>query len=61
MALAELLSTTRESVARNLSLLEKQGLLIRRDRWHCQLADPQLVDVALQPTRPALIATSAAP
>lgn len=37
VALAELLSTTRESVARNLRLLEQQGMLIRRDRWHCQL------------------------
>lgn len=37
VALAELLSTTRESVARHLRLLEQQGLLIRRDRWHCQL------------------------
>jgi CRP-like cAMP-binding protein len=45
VALAELLSTTRESVARNLRLLEQQGLLIRRDRWHCQLIDPQIIDV----------------
>lgn len=49
VALAELLSTTRESVARNLRLLEQQGLLNRRDRWHCQLTDPQIVDVVLQP------------
>jgi CRP-like cAMP-binding protein len=49
VALAELLSTTRESVARNLRLLEQQGLLNRRDRWHCQLTDPKIVDVALPP------------
>ncbi|MDZ4294971.1 MAG: hypothetical protein A3B67_15070 [Burkholderiales bacterium RIFCSPHIGHO2_02_FULL_66_10] len=49
VALAELLSTTRESVARNLRLLEQQGLLNRRDRWHCQLTDPQIVDGVLQP------------
>lgn len=46
VALAALLSTTRESVARNLRLLEQQGLLARRDRWHCQLTAPQIVDVA---------------
>lgn len=40
VALAELLSTTRESVARHLRQLEQQGLLIRRDRWHCQLTAP---------------------
>jgi CRP/FNR family cyclic AMP-dependent transcriptional regulator len=44
VALAELLSTTRESVARNLRLLEQQGLLIRRDRWHCQLTEPLVID-----------------
>lgn len=40
VALAALLSTTRESVARNLRLLERQGLLVRQDRWHCLLAEP---------------------
>ena len=49
VALAELLSTTRESVARNLRLLEKEGLLIRRDRWHCQLIGPQRIDGVRQP------------
>jgi len=44
VALAALLSTTRESVARNLRLLEQQGLLIRRDRWHCQLTAPLAID-----------------
>lgn len=38
VALAALLSTTRESVARNLRQLERQGLLVRQDRWHCLLA-----------------------
>lgn len=44
VALADLLSTTRESVARNLRLLEQQGVLIRRDRWHCQLTELSLVE-----------------
>jgi CRP-like cAMP-binding protein len=53
VALAELLSTTRESVARNLSLLEQHGLLTRRDRWHCHLTGPQVVDDVLpSPDRP---------
>lgn len=50
VALAALLSTTRESVARNLRLLEQQGLLIRRDRWHCQLTDPKPVEATRQPS-----------
>lgn len=37
VALAELLSTTRETIARSLQQLEKQGLIHRIDRWHCQV------------------------
>jgi CRP/FNR family transcriptional regulator, cyclic AMP receptor protein len=37
VALAALLSTTRESIARGLRQLEQQGQLARPDRWHCQL------------------------
>lgn len=37
VVLASLLSITRESVARNLRLLEEQGVLKRLDRWHCEL------------------------
>lgn len=36
-ALAALLSTSRESVARTLSQLEASGHVRRIDRWHCEL------------------------
>lgn len=36
-ALAELLGTTRETVARSLRVLQEQKFLVRRDRWHCEL------------------------
>jgi len=39
MALAALLSTTRESIARTLRQLAEQGMLRRIDRWHCELTD----------------------
>ncbi|GLS12670.1 Crp/Fnr family transcriptional regulator [Hydrogenophaga electricum] len=45
--LAELLSTSRESVARNLRQLEEDGVLRRIDRRHCELIEP------LQATRVA--------
>jgi CRP-like cAMP-binding protein len=35
--LAELLGTTRETVARSLRVLEANQQLVRRDRWHCEL------------------------
>lgn len=35
--LAELLGTTRETVARSLRALEANQQLVRRDRWHCEL------------------------
>lgn len=35
--LAELLGTTRETVARSLRTLETARQLVRRDRWHCEL------------------------
>lgn len=37
VALAAVLSTTRESVARALRQLEEDGHLLRRDRWHGEL------------------------
>ena len=37
VALAAVLSTTRESVARTLRQLEEDGHLLRRDRWHGEL------------------------
>lgn len=37
VALAALLSTSRESIARTLSHLEAAGHLRRIDRWHCEL------------------------
>ena len=36
-ALAALLATTRETIARTLRQLEQQHCLIRRDRWHCEV------------------------
>lgn len=37
VALAALLSTTRESIARSLRQLEIAGLILRHDRWHCDV------------------------
>lgn len=37
VALAALLSTTRETVARSLRQLANEGWLVRQDRWHCLL------------------------
>jgi CRP/FNR family cyclic AMP-dependent transcriptional regulator len=53
VALAELLATTRESVARALRQLERQGHLIRVDRWHCQIVntkklEPQVAELVEQ-------------
>ena len=42
VALAALLSTTRESVARTLRQLEDRGHLRRNDRWHGELTDSHL-------------------
>lgn len=42
IALAALLSTTRESVARTLRQLEDRGHLRRNDRWHGELTDSHL-------------------
>lgn len=42
IALAALLSTTRESIARTLRQLEADGHLVRTDRWHCEVADTPL-------------------
>lgn len=38
VALAEVLRTSRESVARTLQQLEAQGRLVRNDRWHVTLS-----------------------
>lgn len=37
VALAALLSTTRETIARSLRQLEAAGHILRHDRWHCEL------------------------
>ncbi|MDO8905888.1 MAG: Crp/Fnr family transcriptional regulator [Hydrogenophaga sp.] len=37
MALASLLSTTRESIGRSLRQLEISGHIVRHDRWHCEV------------------------
>lgn len=39
-ALATLLSTTRETVARSLQQLETAGHIVRHDRWHCEVVAP---------------------
>ncbi|GAB3363447.1 MULTISPECIES: Crp/Fnr family transcriptional regulator [Giesbergeria] len=36
-ALAALLATTRETIARTLRQLELEDCLVRRDRWHCEI------------------------
>jgi len=41
--LASLLGTTRETIARALARLLAQGCITRRDRWHCELHEEQLV------------------
>lgn len=49
-ALAELLGTTRETIARALSRLQAQHCVIRRDRWHCELLEaPLLARIAASP------------
>jgi len=49
VVLASLLSVTRESVARNLRLLEQRGFLKRLDRWHCELLYPSgTVEAAIE-------------
>lgn len=37
VALAYLLSTTRETIARSLRQLEGAGSILRHDRWHCEV------------------------
>jgi CRP-like cAMP-binding protein len=40
VALASLLSTTRETIARSLGQLESDGHILRHDRWHCEVVAP---------------------
>lgn len=40
VALAALLSTTRETIARSLRQLEAAGHILRHDRWHCEVVAP---------------------
>lgn len=47
VALAALLSTTRETIARTLRQLEQGGHLVRTDRWHCHVVDTSLDSLAL--------------
>lgn len=44
--LAELLSTTRETVARTLGVLARQQAVVRRDRWHCEVQRDTLARLA---------------
>lgn len=45
-ALAALLATTRETIARTLRQLEQQHGLVRRDRWHCEIVPAALQALA---------------
>lgn len=45
-ALAALLATTRESVARALAQLVHDGRVLRRDRWHCEIRHEPLLELA---------------
>ncbi|MES2840980.1 MAG: Crp/Fnr family transcriptional regulator [Pseudomonadota bacterium] len=40
VALAALLSTTRETIARSLRQLEAAGHILRHDRWRCEIVSP---------------------
>lgn len=57
-ALAALLATTRETIARTLRQLEQQACLVRRDRWHCEIERDALLALAgsgsALPARPGL-------
>ena len=57
-ALAALLATTRETIARTLRQLEQQACLVRRDRWHCEIERDALLALASSgsalPARPGL-------
>ncbi|MBV8247288.1 MAG: Crp/Fnr family transcriptional regulator [Comamonas sp.] len=41
--LADLLATTRETIARSLRSLAQQDGVLRRDRWHCEIHAPALL------------------
>lgn len=55
-ALAALLATSRETIARTLAQLAQHGSLVRHDRWHCEIVRPALLDLSrgapTQPTPP---------
>ena len=42
VALASLLSTTRETIARSLRQLEEGAHILRHDRWHCEIIEPKV-------------------
>lgn len=44
--LADLLSTTRETIARTLRQIALQQGLVRRDRWHCEIDRNVLLDLS---------------
>ena len=46
IVLADLLSTTRETIARTLRQLELRDGLVRRDRWHCEIQHEALTSLA---------------
>jgi CRP-like cAMP-binding protein len=43
--LAELLSTSRETIARTLRQLALRQALVRRDRWHCEIQRDMLANL----------------
>ncbi|WP_311222453.1 MULTISPECIES: Crp/Fnr family transcriptional regulator [unclassified Acidovorax] len=60
--LAGLLTTTRETVARGMALLIRQGALLRQDRWHCELVRDRLTELARgqRPVAQTVMAAAAA-
>jgi len=49
VALAALLSTTRETIARSLRQLEAAGRILRHDRWHCEVVRPRVGEASNSP------------
>ena len=61
--LAALLSTTRETIARGVALLTREGGLVRHDRWHGEIVRSRLTELArgLQPSGSAVQAAAGHP
>lgn len=59
-ALAALLATTRETIARTLRQLAQQHALVRRDRWHCEIVPAALQALAGAPAALSAYASASA-